>query len=171
MDSAQDSYKKWGIILIVFLLILIPAEIALTRPNAIDNLKAKFGLAADKTPETSENKNEVTVESAHPALYFVELEYDPLTKIATRVDSGGFNGDKEALNTKPSTATNKFSYKVEAFSVSGNLLLSGWVTRSRFVISTEEGKYRFRANIPYVPGEILTITSTENKVLWSGKII
>lgn len=159
MESAQDKYKWWGIAFLIFLLILIPIEISI--------LKNKPGIKKSN----SIPKSNVEISEAHPKLYYVDFEYDPLTKKTARLDSGLFNGDQEQLDASPSLANYKFSYKVETFSEKGDLLLSGWISVNKFVITTDSGKYKFRVNVPYVSGETLNIASQENETIWTGKII
>lgn len=158
MDSAQDSYRKWGIVLIVFLLILIPAEVAF--------------ISQSKKNNSISIKTQERIQPNYPTLYFVELEYDPKTEIAAKKQAGSIKGDKgQLVEATPSSSSDKFNYKVEAVSSSGELLLSGWSSPSKSIISTSDGKYRFKTFIPYASGEIVTIYSSENKILWSGKII
>lgn len=154
--ESNDPYKKIGIALFVFLLILIPLEISLLKPQ---------GSASNSKDKVAAAKNE------YPRLYFVELEYDPSTKTATRIQSGDFAGDTEYLESTPLNSPDKFSFKIETISSSGELLLSGWASRSISIITTTNGKYRFKVFVPYVTGETLTIYSIEDKILWSGKII
>lgn len=171
MDSAQDSYKKWGIVLIVFLLILIPAEIALTKPNAIENLKLKFQTSFSEKPKVRViPKEEVAASFDHPSLYYVDLEYDPTLNKVAKLGSGKASGDLEILLPEPSSSSATFSYKVDAVSAEGKLISSGWVSLYKTVITTESGKYQFRISAQYEKGAKINIYLQNNQRLWEEQI-
>lgn len=162
MDSAQDSYKKWGIALVVFLLILIPSGIFLFKSNLTKNL-ADIKTNTNEYPKS--DKNTIQFKS-----FFIVLEYDPNLKTATKLGSGGFKGETDKFSDSPSSSNSKFSYKVETYSNSGQLLSSGWISKSKFVITGDNGKYQFRIYTIYAPGNSVKVLSTDNQVFWSGKI-
>lgn len=173
MDSGQNSYKKWGVALIFFALIFIPAEIGLTRPNAIQNLKTRIQSFFQKPTQVTvipKEKVEQQIREDHPSLFFVSLEYDPVLKKATGLNSGGFHGDLPPLASTPSSSSGIFNYKVETISPSGKLLSSGWVSLFESVITAENGKYHFRVTAPYSQGSILNIYSIDNSKLWEEKM-
>lgn len=178
MDSAQDPYKKFGIILIVFLLILIPSEIALTRPNAIRNFQLSLKLATQEKPKVTVVskqisqvvQKEATASADHPTLYYVDLLYDPALNKVTKKGSGKTTGDLEALDSKPSTSSATFNYKAEAISSQGELIYSGWGSLYKTVITIADGRYEFRVAVPYEAGEKLNIYLANNQKLWEEKI-
>lgn len=172
MDSARDSYKKWGIILIVFLLIFIPAEIALTRPNALSNFQLMLKLASQEKPKVvslNKNINQVLQED-HPSLYYLDLEYDPSTKKLSKTDSGGNHGDLPFLLIKPSDSPLVFSYKIETISIKGDTLFTGWKSPYKTVISDKNGKYQLNIVVPYVSGETINIYSAQSEKIWEEKV-
>lgn len=176
MESAQDPYKKWGIVLIIFLLVLIPGEIYLLKANKnISNLRGSSNqVALTNQINQSQDNSSPTKEASKTSQsksFFIAIEYNPNSKIATKIGSGGFNGDSDELKTSPSSSTSKFSYKVETYSSSGQLLSSGWVSKSKFVIAEGNGKYHFRVYVPYVQGNTVKISLDNNEPLWSGQII
>lgn len=173
MDSAQDSYKKWGIVLIIFLLIFIPSEIGLTRPNALENLKLKFQTTFSEKPKVTVLESRQIVQAQiedHPKLYFVDLEYDPKTGKVIKKGSGYSNGDMAALASKPSSSSGIFNYRIETIPAKNEAPLSGWVYLYETVISTEDGKYQFRTSIPYIFGETLNIHLINNQKIWEEKV-
>lgn len=167
MDSAQDSYKKWGIILIVFLLIFIPLGITLARSNP-----TKLKLLFQEKPKVTKIDKQISEirQEQHPSLYFVDLEYDPQTGKSSKKNSGYVNGDLPPLRSEVSFSPETFNFRVEAISPKNELILSGWGSLYKSVISTDDGKYSFRVSIPYVSGETLRVYSIGYQKLWEEKV-
>ncbi len=157
MDSAQDSYKKWRIILFIFPLILIPVFVLLLRPSQ------------PKVTKIDKQISEIRQEQ-HPSLYFVDLEYDPNTGKASKKSSGYFNGDLAPLKPEVSFSPEVFNYRVVTVSPTSEVLASGWESLYKNVILTDNGKYSFRVSIPYAAGETLTVYSIGYQKIWEEKV-
>lgn len=170
MDSGSQ-YKKIGTVLIILLLVLIPAEIALTRPNAIQSLQLQLKLTTQEKAKVKViPKEEVAADFNHPALYFIDLEYDPISNSVTKISSGKTFGDIEALAQNPSISSGVFNYKIEVISSKRELVSSGWVSLFKTVITKEDGTYIFRVVAPYEKGENLNIYLANNQKLWEESV-
>lgn len=173
MDSAQDSYKKWGIALIVFLLILIPTEIALTRPKAIDNLKAKLGLVSEENSRitTLENKTNLILSKSdeNERFYFIDLVYDPTTNKLTEEKSGQAAGHLPAMAPKSSESSETLNLKLEVLS-ENEVIISGWLIKYKDFITKSDGKYHFQASFPYISQAKINIYSISGEKLLEDSI-
>lgn len=171
MDSVQDPYKRWGIVLIVFLLIFIPLEVALTKPNAISNIQTNLKLAFQKQPQaaTIGSLSEIQQEE-HSNLYYVDLYYDPIKKSATKIGVGTSHGDMDPLTSNPSSSSAVFNYKVEIFSPKNQLMTSGWSSLYKNVILTLDGKYKFRVSAPYEQGGVIKVYEADGQKFWEEKM-
>lgn len=159
MDSAQDKYKKWGVALIVFLLILIPAEIAFIKSKIVDKPQAAII-----------NKQVSEIKQEHPSVYFIDLEYDPNTENAVKKFSGYSNEDLTFLDREATNSAQTFTFRVEAVS-NNQILLNGWDSLYKTVITTPDGKYSFRISVPYVSGETINIYKADSKKIFEEKVI
>ncbi len=160
MEPAQDPYKKWGIIFLAILLVVIPSEIVF--------LKNGFNFIKNSGKNSSiSNKNSTSQFNS----YFIVLEYDPNSKTTVKIDSGGFSGESDEFKKSPSPSSSMFSYKVETYSKSGQLISSGWASKSKFAITGENGKYQFRIYVPYQLGNTVKVSLNNNEILWSGQIL
>ncbi len=107
----------------------------------------------------------------HPQLFYADLEYNPQTHLVTQVNTGEANGDPPTLLTEqPTIPTDRFLYKIEIISDKNELLLSGWDTQYKTLITTDTGSYKFRVVLEFYPQAIVRLYLPNGQLIWTGSM-
>lgn len=108
----------------------------------------------------------------HLELFYVDLEYNPVTKAVTQLNSGKTSGDAPYLiPNKPAQSTNNFVYRVKVVSDNKRFIQKGYNSLPQDTILTSKNTYLFRITTLYKPNATIKVYDSADKLFWSGKII
>lgn len=124
-----------------------------------------------KTAPTKEKTNQVKPTAKQTGNLFVaDLEYDPTTGIVTQHDIQRVQGTPAIFSTKqPVNASSDFIYRVAVVS-KNQLVTEGWESIAKDIIKTAKNTLRFTIAVPYSQNAIVRVYTTDNKILWTGKM-